>query len=101
MNIVIYRKSPPDITKLFKEIIKELNDRKIKFRGVLNGYIIVKQRINISFFCNDVCRMGGIRPDYYNTDTTEASEFLKQGASKVNGHEISTLKDLLDIIIKI
>lgn len=44
--------------------------------------------------------MSGTRPKYYNTDSILASNFLQQGACKVNGYEVDSLEKIVELFIK-
>lgn len=102
-DVVIYRKNKNDLLNAFTEIVSSLEGAKIdRSRDKL---VIDRSRISvkfndwsIEFFCGIVLRMGGTRPFLYNTNCKYASNFLEQGAVKVDGKEVKDLKELLRII---
>lgn len=105
-DVIIYRKRKVDILDVYEYVIKYLEcvqgprvfDSLIVDRELLRDIMV--NDYHIDFFCGMVTRMGGTRPFLYNTDCKYASDFLEQGATKVNGKEIKTLAELLNIILE-
>lgn len=100
MHIIIYRNSVFEIQETFgyfvTELLKHINSDDIKLpQG--SGRIVVGD-ILIDFYCNGIHKMGGVRPNYYNTDSCLASDFLECGATKVNGKEIKDISEIINII---
>lgn len=52
----------------------------------------------VSFRCGDVYKMAGIRPNYYETWSLEADEFLAQSAAKCCGKKLDSLQDIARVI---
>lgn len=96
-DVVIYRSSRRQLERAFKETVEMIRKREIKAIIDRNRLYINIGDNRISFWLGDPCRMGGLRPKYYNSNSRLASDFLQQGASKVNGYEIP---DLETIVIK-
>lgn len=97
MEIVIYRRKIFSMINIFKYVLSML---KQEF-GIIeykDNCTIKVENVVIEFFCGDYNRMGGIRPDVFNTNCRSASMFLQQGASKVNGIEIYSIEKLLEKI---
>jgi len=98
MFIIIHRSKCSEIRKIFDDFVNVLSnkmDPNIKIRK--NGPIDIGNT-RIDFRCGEVYKLGGLIPDYYNTDSQEASDFLKCGADKVNGKEIKDISGIIDII---
>jgi hypothetical protein len=101
MFIVIYRTKAIDVSKVFEELAESISseiDSNIKINK--NWLSIGIENARIDFRCGEVYKLGGLIPDYYNTDSQEASDFLKCGADKVNGKEIKDISGIIDIIKK-
>lgn len=56
------------------------------------------RKIFVSFRCGDVYKMAGIRPNYYETWSLEADEFLAQSAAKCCGKKLDSLQDIARVI---
>lgn len=103
---VVYRKNAFDLSNSFEEIknifIKNRKQERVKFKYFIdNDRKIVKVNDHfIEFYCGSIYKMGGIRPFLYNTDCECASDFLQQGASKVNGKEVMNLEELVKIVLE-
>lgn len=98
-DVVIYRKNKNDLLDAFAEIARHLKEHSNP--SIDKKYLTIKfQDWSIEFFCGAVWRMGGTRPSLYNTDYKYASDFLEQGAVKVNGKEIEDIEELLRIILE-
>lgn len=105
-DVVIYRKNRNDLLNVFAEITTRLKETKMDedcdgLNICKNLDFIKFQDWSIEFFCGSVLKMGGTRPFLYNTDCKYASDFLEQGAVKVNGKEIKDLEELLRIILEV
>lgn len=99
-DVMIYRKNKNDLLNVFSEIARHLKEHGNPC--IDEKYATIKIRDwSIEFFCGTVWRMGGIRPFLYNTDCKFASDFLEQGATKVNGKEIEDIEELLRIILEV
>lgn len=99
-DVVIYRKNKNDLLNVFSEITRHLKEHSNPC--IDEKYVTIKNRDwSIEFFCGAAWRMGGIRPFLYNTDCKFASDFLEQGATKVNGKEIEDIEELLRIILEV
>lgn len=94
-DVVIYRKNKNDLLNTFAEIA-----RRLKEHGDPSHITIKFQDWYIEFFCGAALGMGETRPFLYNTDFKYASDFLEQGAVKVNGKETEDLEELLRIILE-
>lgn len=102
-DTIIYRKKSSDIFKVFDEIVKCLEDLQSnsdrdRLTVDKNLILLYVDGYTINFFCGPVWKMGGIRPSLYNTDCKHASDFLEQGAEKVNGKEVKDLNELLKMV---
>lgn len=98
-DVVIYRKNKNDLLNIFVEIARRLKEHGDP--SIDKKYVTIKIRDwSIEFFCGTVFKMGGTRPFLYNTDCKYASDFLEQGAVKVNGKETEDLEELLRIILE-
>lgn len=98
-DVIIYRKNKNDLLNTFTEIARRLKEHGSP--SIYEKHITIKfQDWSIEFFCGAVFRMGGTRPFLYNTDCEYASDFLEQGAVKVNGKEIEDIEELLRIILE-
>ena len=100
MYIVIYRNSVFEIQETFGHFVTELSKHMSSDDINLpkgSGRIIVGD-IMVDFYCNGIYKMGGVIPNYYNTDSYLASDFLECGATKVNGKEIKDISEIIDII---
>ena len=99
MNIVVYRSKRTEIKKAFDYLFTQLsNVYPCNTMSRYNETVIDIGDIRIEFRCGDIYKMGGLRPDYYNTDSQPASDFLCQGAVKVDGEELADISDILRII---
>lgn len=99
MEIIIYRLLLSDVKTSFEELVNMMLESGLNIIHDDKKYTIYYKDFYIEFWCGDFCRMGGIRPKYYMTDNTTASEFLRQGACKVGGIEIYSFDELLKKII--
>lgn len=100
MNIVIYREKMKDMLEEYKYLFDKLkNDLGEYLKIYPNGLVIDIFDVHVDFRCGDVLKLAGLRPDFYNTDSITASNFLWQSAEKVNGKKINTLDDIyLEIV---
>lgn len=99
MNIVVYRSERSELKRVFDYLFTQLSDVYLyNARGRHNKTVIDIGDIRIDFRCGDIYKMGGLRPDYYNTDSQPASDFLCQGAVKVDGKELADISDIRRII---
>lgn len=99
-DVMIYRKNKNDLLNVFSEIARHLKEHGNPC--IDEKYVTIKfQDWSIEFFCGSVLKMGGTRPFLYNTDCKYASDFLEQGAEKVDGNEIKNLEELLRIILEV
>lgn len=107
INIVLYFWSAYDsdytfsrLAKFFKEkdydFTYDLISNQIFFRNVFEDDC--RKELKIDIRSGNVCKLGGLRPDFYFADTKEARDFLEQGADKVNGIRLSTWLDILKLI---
>lgn len=101
MFILVHRRSE----KLLKQEIKYLRGEFIRRNiGFIDyDYMLEVSKLNakIVFFAGDLIRTAGIRPDYFDTDDTEAYYFIRQSAVKVNGIQISNIRDIVNIILRL
>lgn len=103
--VVIHRLAKKDMEIAYdavrKIILKDLvpsyyGDHVVKFAS--SRAIIQIGNIYFHFRCGDPYKMAGILPDYYNINSTIASDLLHQAASKVGGKELKSLSELIETI---
>ena len=91
--IVIHRQEVQDANLVFIELCDKLASfgpcARVRRRGEID---ILDTRISIR--CGDICRMAGLRLDYYNTDSYLASEFLSVRC----GMEFKSINDIFKIL---
>lgn len=97
--IIIYRDNYEDMFRAMNELMNYLVDLKDsmsidKHRAVID----ICNHIRVSFRCGDVYKMAGIRPNYYETWSLEADEFLAQSAAKCCGKKLDSLQDIARVI---
>lgn len=102
MNIVVHRTKLSDAMFLSNYLMYEFKEAGI------GEYITVKHDgsvieigdgIHIDFRGGDVLKLAGLRPDFYLTDSAEASNFLAQSAAKCGGRELYILDDIYNLVI--
>ena len=107
INIVLYFWSAYDsdytfsrLAKFFKEkdydFVYDLISNQILFRNVFEDDY--RKELKIDIRSGNVCKLGGLRPDFYFADTKEARDFLEQGADKVGGISLRSWSDILKLI---
>lgn len=99
MKIIIHRKTVNDLRNTFDFLVEKFKKNLIEIDDEsLKKFLIVVGEYEIDFFCGDVCKMGGVRPMFYNTDSKEASDFLRISAKKCGGIQIKHVNDLFEIL---
>ena len=99
--IIIYRDKHEDMHEAMHNLINYLPDiRKSISVDEHRAVIDICNHIRVLFRCGDVYKMAGIRPNYYETWSLEADEFLAQSAAKCCGEKLDSLKDIAYVIQK-
>ena len=107
INIVLYFWSAYDgdytfnkLAKYFKEkdydFVYDVISNQILFRNVFEDDC--RKELKIDIRSGDVCKLGGLRPDFYYADTKEARSFLEYGADKVDGILLQSWRDVLKLV---
>lgn len=102
MYIVVHRTKKKDAIEVMTWVRDEvLKDFKSIITQPYESVIDVGPNlIRIDFRCGEWEKMAGIRPDYYNAYNREVRQMLEMGACKCNGSELSSLRDIRDVIIE-
>jgi hypothetical protein len=88
-----------NVKRGFDWIAENLPDiRKNMYVDKHRAVIDICNHIRVSFRCGDVYKMAGIRPNYYETWSLEADEFLAQSAAKCCGKKLDSLQDIARVI---
>lgn len=97
--IIIHRDKCKDVLEAMYDLINYLPDiRKNMYVDKHRAVIDICNHIRVSFRCGDVYKMAGIRPNYYETWSLEADEFLAQSAAKCCGKKLDSLQDIARVI---
>ncbi len=107
IHIVLFFKDAYDgdcvfsiLVKLFKdedyEFSYDLISNQIFFRNAFEDDYRKELQIDVRF--GDICKLGGLRPDFYYSDTKDGENFLEQGAAKVDGIRLVTWLDALKLV---
>jgi len=97
--IIIHRDKCKDVLEAMYDLINYLPDiRKNMYVDKHRAVIDICNHIRVSFRCGDVYKMAGIRPNYYETRSLEADEFLAQSAAKCCGKKLDSLQDIARVI---
>ena len=97
--IIIHRDKCKDVLEAMYDLINYLPDiRKNMYVDKHRAVIDICNHIRGSFRCGDVYKMAGIRPNYYETWSLEADEFLAQSAAKCCGKKLDSLQDIARVI---
>ena len=96
MDIIVYRHHKEDAIKDARNLVEKLGAivTPNNLIVMLSGLTIYANDIRINFRCGSINHLAGLRPDYYETDLYDASEFLAQ----CGGKELSSLEDILTIV---
>lgn len=99
-DIVVYRHHKENAIKDARTLVEKLGAvvTPNNLRVMHSGMTIYANDIRIEFRCGSMEHLTGLRPDYYETDLYDASEFLAQGAAKCGGKELSSLDDIVTIV---
>lgn len=97
--IVIHRDKYKDMLRAMNDLTNYLssfrNDMSVdKYRATVD----ICGRIGVTFRCGKAYKMAGIRPNYYQTHSREAEEFLTQSAVKCCGKRLDSLWEIANII---
>ena len=100
MDIIVYRHHKADAIKDACNLVEKLRAvvAPNNLIVMLSGTTIYANDIRIDFRCEHIYNLAGLRPDYYETDLYDASEFLAQSAAKCGGKELSSLDDIVTIV---
>ena len=99
MFIVIHRTEAVEAQKVFEHLAETLpKELESDIEINKNWRTIGVNGSRIDFRCGDVFKLGGLRPNYYNTDNELASCFLEQSAVKVNGKEIKDISEIVTLV---
>lgn len=99
--IIIYRYKHKDMFETMHDLIEYLPDIRNNMSVDEHRAVIdICDHIRVLFRCGDVYKMAGIRPNYYETWSLEADEFLAQSAAKCRGKKLDSLKDVAYVIKK-
>ena len=100
MDIIVYRHHKEDAIKDASNLVEKLKAvvAPNNLIVMLSGTTIYANDIRIDFRSGRIYNLAGLRPDYYETDLYDASEFLAQSAVKCGGKELSGLDDILTIV---
>lgn len=97
INIVVYDYTREDMANSFQSICDKLRGVSGFKSSRLFGCIKVLD-IEIAFRCGNVANLQGIRPNYYLSYSYKASRFLSQSAVSVNGVELQSENNIIDIV---
>lgn len=103
MFIMVHRIFPYDAKRAFQDTVDILLEMGVQAsfkRDVLLIVVPISRldRIIIRFGWGSIWKMAGLSPQYYNTDSSFASEYLSMSASKCGGKEIDTLSEICKIV---
>ena len=100
MNIIVYRHHKEDAIKDARNLVEKLGAvvTPNNLRVMNSGLTIYANDIRIDFRFGSIDHLAGLRPDYYETDLYDASEFLAQSTAKCGGKELSSLDDIVVIV---
>ena len=101
-NIVIHRQAAEDANFIFFELCSLFN-KYFKDHVTLNyrRRTIDILDTSIHFRCGNIERLAGMIVNYYNTDNSSNSLFLKQSADKVGGKEFKDVTEILSVLAEI
>ena len=96
MDIIVYRHHKEDAIKDADNLVEKLRAvvTPNNLIVMLSGTTIYANDIRIDFRSGRIYNLAGLRPDYYETDLYDASEFLAQ----CGGKELSSLDDIVTIV---
>lgn len=57
-----------------------------------------RKEVKIDVRYGDVCKLGGLRPDFYYSNIKDGKIFLEQAASKVDGIRLLTWLDVFKLV---
>lgn len=102
MIIVIHREystdDKADSRYLYGQLRVNFPDKVIKYEHY--GSRIEIRNITILFYSGDIRKLDGLRPHYYNCDTSSACDYCKMSVRKLVEYdpELRTFSDVIDII---
>lgn len=93
MLIILHRLLESDMRRLYDEVNMELSKRiNNSILKTARGSILVGPDIKIEFRAGRKDKLTGLRPDYYNTDTYLAGQYLEQSVVKNEGRSASIME---------
>ena len=100
MNVIVYRHHKEDAIKDARNLVEKIGAvvAPNNLRVMNSGLTIYANDIRIDFRFGSIDHLAGLRPDYYETDLYDASEFLAQSTAKCGGKELSSLDDIVVIV---
>lgn len=99
MYIIVHRTENSEVKKVVEYLAKSLpNEINSNIEITKNWFTIGVNGTRIDFRSGDITKMRGSRPDYYNTDSCLASDYLLYEASRVHGKEIKDISDIINLI---
>lgn len=101
MFILVYRRSEKILKQEIKYLRGEFIRRNIGFIDYDYMLEVPKLNAKIVFFTGDPRRTAGIIPDYFDTDDTHAYYIIRQSADKVNGIQVNSVSDIVNIILRL
>lgn len=106
ITFVVHMMSYCDLNRVQENILTSLSG----IRGILNmprcidvpGRFIDTPGAEIFFRCGNPERcLGGLRPDYYVSDSVSGLEFLRQSAEKCGGERLKDIDELCSKVIEL
>ena len=107
IHIVLYFKDAYDGDCVFATLVKFFKDKDCEFNyDLISNQIFFRntfeddcrKELQIDVRFGDICKLGGLRPDFYYSDTKDGAIFLAQGADKVDGIRLVSWLDTLKLI---
>lgn len=99
VTFVVHTVSDYDLSHAYENILTSLSG----IPGVFNmPHCIDTPGAEIFFRCGDPERcLGGLRPDYYTSDSIAGLEFLRQSAEKCDGKRLKDIDELCNKVIEL
>lgn len=99
IKIVVHRISRSELDLILAFLVRKLPPCKYDTYhhkiSIEKGLI---ESVEIDGRSGDYCKMYGLEPDFYNTDSYSARLMLRQVASKVNGEELPDVMSIIKIV---
>lgn len=107
IHIVLYFWSAYDGDEVFNKLIKFLKNTDYKFAyDCISNQIVIentfeddcRKEVKIDIRYGDVCKLCGLRPDFYYSNSKDGKKILEQAAAKVDGIRLLTWLDVIKLV---